>query len=204
MKNARQGEARRKSFRLPAVVPIVLYNGKRKWTAQRRFRETVAGPGSVARHVPDFEYILLDVNRYSEEELLEAGNMIGSVFLMEKARTGGSIPDRLREAVGVLGNLDPQDYRLFVSWVLQILSRDEPVEVRQELTEILRNAEPKEAGKMITNLERTIKKMKADARKEGRIEVAKLMLENGASLQQAHLYTRLPLDELERLQKDTK
>jgi hypothetical protein len=203
---ARRREARRESFRLPAVVPIVLYNGRRTWTAKRRFRETVVGPDSIARYVPDFEYILLDVNRYGEKELVEAGNMIASVFLMEKARTAGSIPERLRDVAGILGNLDPQDYQLFVSWVLHIASRGEPARVRRELEEILVNAKPKEAGKMITNLAR--KEGRAEGRAEGRMEgwigVAKMMLENGAPLSQVQLYTRLPLDELEKLQKNMK
>ena len=33
----------RKSFRLPAIVPIVLYNGERHWTAARSFRAMLAG-----------------------------------------------------------------------------------------------------------------------------------------------------------------
>lgn len=36
--NTPQFEKRRKSYKLPAIVPIVLYNGNAKWTAVRSFR----------------------------------------------------------------------------------------------------------------------------------------------------------------------
>ena len=35
LKNTKLNEFKRKSFRLPAIVPIVLYNGKNKWTAAK-------------------------------------------------------------------------------------------------------------------------------------------------------------------------
>ena len=41
--NTPAGERERKGFRLPAIVPAVLYNGRRSWTACRSFREYQAG-----------------------------------------------------------------------------------------------------------------------------------------------------------------
>ncbi|MQL53263.1 Rpn family recombination-promoting nuclease/putative transposase [Desulfofundulus thermobenzoicus] len=41
--NTLAGERERKGFRLPAIVPAVLYNGRRSWTACRSFREYQAG-----------------------------------------------------------------------------------------------------------------------------------------------------------------
>lgn len=37
--NTPEKERRRKGFRLPAIVPAVIYNGERGWTARRSFRE---------------------------------------------------------------------------------------------------------------------------------------------------------------------
>ena len=40
-KNCDKDARRKKSFRLPAVIPIVLHNGGRSWTASSRFKEMI-------------------------------------------------------------------------------------------------------------------------------------------------------------------
>jgi Putative transposase, YhgA-like. len=44
-KNTPEKERARKGFRLPSIVPAVLYNGKKGWTARRGFREYQWGTG---------------------------------------------------------------------------------------------------------------------------------------------------------------
>ena len=41
LKGLKKEEVKRKSFKLPAVVPIVLYNGKDEWTATKSFKEKI-------------------------------------------------------------------------------------------------------------------------------------------------------------------
>ncbi|WP_135550484.1 Rpn family recombination-promoting nuclease/putative transposase [Paenibacillus cymbidii] len=57
--------AARKSFKLPAIVPIVLYNGEAPWTANTTFRGGIAGDGRFGDELLDFSYLLIDVQRYS-------------------------------------------------------------------------------------------------------------------------------------------
>jgi hypothetical protein len=47
--------------RLPAVIPMVLYHGKRPWNGPIRFREMVDAPDDLAPFIPDFRYRLLDL-----------------------------------------------------------------------------------------------------------------------------------------------
>ncbi|MFD2114555.1 Rpn family recombination-promoting nuclease/putative transposase [Paenibacillus yanchengensis] len=58
----------RKTFQLPAIVPIVLYNGKRKWRAKRQFRELLAGEALFDSELLNFEYLLIDVVRYGIDD----------------------------------------------------------------------------------------------------------------------------------------
>jgi hypothetical protein len=64
LKNTDKKEAERKEFRLPSIIPIILYNGKGRWTAVRQFKETLAAAELFQKYVVDFEYILIDINRY--------------------------------------------------------------------------------------------------------------------------------------------
>lgn len=77
-------QVRKKDFKLPAVVPIVLYNGKNNWTACRSFREYLSGADLFGENIIDFKYILIDVNRYTEDELVNMGNLMSSVFLIDQ------------------------------------------------------------------------------------------------------------------------
>lgn len=49
LKNADKEEAARKTFRLPPIVPIVLYNGEAAWTAAQSFREDAGPCGNIRR-----------------------------------------------------------------------------------------------------------------------------------------------------------
>ena len=40
-KNSDENERKKKGYRLPAVIPMVLYNGEFKWTASKQFRELI-------------------------------------------------------------------------------------------------------------------------------------------------------------------
>lgn len=40
-KNSDKNKQKQKGCRLPAIMPIVLYNGERSWTASRRFKKMI-------------------------------------------------------------------------------------------------------------------------------------------------------------------
>lgn len=73
-----------KSFRLPAIVPIVLYNGAHTWTAARTFRDLLSGAQHFGNSLLNFEYIVLHVKQYEDAELLSLSNTIGAAFLLDK------------------------------------------------------------------------------------------------------------------------
>ena len=56
---------------LPQVYPIVFYHGQSRWTAPLNFRSLVAvGQDSpLLKHVPEFEYYLIDLSAIDEEQL---------------------------------------------------------------------------------------------------------------------------------------
>jgi predicted transposase/invertase (TIGR01784 family) len=87
MKNISDDEKKRKSFRMPYIVPIVLYNGEARWTAETKLRKLFVGEELFGEKMLNFEYHLIDVNRFPEKQLLSLENAIGTVFLLDQART---------------------------------------------------------------------------------------------------------------------
>lgn len=84
LKDTDKNAVRRKGFRLPVIVPCVLYNGAPDWTACRSFRDTLEGGDMFEDYVLDFKYILFDVKRYGDQELEELGNLIGAAFFVDR------------------------------------------------------------------------------------------------------------------------
>ncbi len=69
---------------LPVIVPLVLYRGPGKWKSSTRFSSLFHGPvEALARHIPDFQFILYDLSRHSDEEI-KGSVMLRVVLLLFK------------------------------------------------------------------------------------------------------------------------
>ena len=85
---------------LPPVLPVVIYNGRRPWTAPVDLAELIAsGRGaSLAWYQPSQRYFLLDEGRVGGADL-PPGNLVSALIALEANR------DQLR-APGVVGSVD--------------------------------------------------------------------------------------------------
>jgi len=73
--------------KLPAVVPVVLYNGRREWTAAREISALVERvPDGPDRYVPRLRYLLVDGMREPAPPG-EPGNLVGLLFALEQSRS---------------------------------------------------------------------------------------------------------------------
>ncbi|KKC30248.1 Rpn family recombination-promoting nuclease/putative transposase [Caldanaerobacter subterraneus KAk] len=165
LKDVPKKESRKKDFKLPVIVPIVLYNGSRKWTAKTSYKETLNSYETFGEYAVDFKYILIDVNRYTKEELLRLENLIASVFLLEQRVEFEEMMARLRELSEILNNLDKDEILLFKAWFKKILLARLPGKERGNIERII--DENKEVGMMISNLEKTILQEMKEREKKG-------------------------------------
>lgn len=74
-----------KNIKVPAVVPIVLYNGQIRWDAAKRFRDIVANEELFGNKIIDFKYNIFDINNeFSKEELLKNKTITAAIFLLDQ------------------------------------------------------------------------------------------------------------------------
>jgi predicted transposase/invertase (TIGR01784 family) len=104
--------------KLPAVFPIVLYNGKAKWTASTDIQPLIESTPSLEAYAIQFQYLLLNEKAYAKEQLLTIRNIVSTLFLAE-----GHYDIRLLEQE--LLNLydqedDKQAVSLFLNWFRQL------------------------------------------------------------------------------------
>ena len=202
-KNVSEKEAKRKSFRLPVIVPMVLYNGKRKWNVPINFKETLESYEMFEDQVLNFKYILINVRSFQEDELVNLSNLIGSVFLLDQ---GESIEENLRSLKRLSDNiekLESDEFELFFTWAKNILMQGKPEALSTEIINSLEKVRPGEVEKMITNIEKNLEKAWKEAEERGvekrNIEIAKQMLIDGEPVEKIMKYTGLSKEEIEEL-----
>jgi hypothetical protein len=89
--------------RLPPVLPIVLYNGKPRWTAETEVADLIAAAAAgLGRYCPRLRYLLLDEGRYADGELAPLRNVAAALFRMENSRTPQDVEQVLAALVELL------------------------------------------------------------------------------------------------------
>ncbi|HOJ10626.1 MAG TPA: Rpn family recombination-promoting nuclease/putative transposase [Clostridiales bacterium] len=170
-------ESERKDFKLPVIVPCVLYNGQYNWRVCTNFKETLVANELFDDYILDFNYILFDVARYSEEDLLKLGNLIGAVFYIDQKPQYEEMIKRLNNLVEHLKMLSDEDFKLFRVWLKNVAARGMTKEETGEIEKII--DENEEAGKMVYAVEIAIRNKIEEMKKQGLEEGFKEGIEKG-------------------------
>ena len=87
METLQKGITKRKDFRYPPILPIIYYEGRKMWTAPLDFRSRVNNGEIFEKFVPNFQYYLVPICQYENEELLEKADEISLIMLLNKLQT---------------------------------------------------------------------------------------------------------------------
>lgn len=118
----RQG-VRTSSGRLPPILPVVLYNGNRPWSAALDAEDLVEKvAGGLERHRPSLRYWLIDESRLSEAELDSERNLAAALFQLEQSH---GLPEVERLVRALHERLPDPEHgelrRAFAVWLCQVL-----------------------------------------------------------------------------------
>jgi hypothetical protein len=110
-----------KAFKYPPVLPMIYFDGPGKWTAEMNFRDKTALNDVFGKYIPSFEYVVINLNEISEEDLYRFGDTLSLVLLIDKIRG----PKDMR----LLKNI-PQDY-------IERFSKNFPDDLKQLLSNVV-------------------------------------------------------------------
>ncbi len=165
--------------KLPAVFPLVLYNGRRRWTAAREVSELIEPlPGSLKPYHPEQRYFLLEEAALSEADLTDTDNTVAGIIRLEGSRA----PADVRRAVSLLqkrlqGPQFASLRRAFVVWINRVVLRR--LMPGQELPEV---NELQEIDTMLAEtVEEWTRQWKEDGLREGRQQGLQQGLQQGES-----------------------
>ena len=124
-------ECKKKDYLYPRVNAIVLYTGKQKWNVSKSFNESQIS-SILEKDIEFAKYILVDINNYTEEKLLETPSFMTKALLIEKAKDNEQIANYIEKIVKII-NKDKENYSDNMKEIFKIM-----------LTQIIKNKIGKE------------------------------------------------------------
>lgn len=111
----------RSDFRLPAMVPIVFYNGEHNWTAVRNLRDYQIGGELFGKYILNLEYYLVNLSAIEEKDILSTNTVLDNIMYCDKFRKKTELAEAVRNAYNRIQQLDNQEKEEFSNWVKGIL-----------------------------------------------------------------------------------
>ena len=144
LKLLRGGEALGPDGRLPPVLPIVVYNGRPRWSAPEEVGEMVAAVGSgLALYQPRQRYLLIDEHALRAEDL-PPGNVVSAQITLEQGSVA-ALPPVLHELGRLLAGLRHASLRRgFAEWTRQVVERSDTAPTPSGLAGAVEALEEKE------------------------------------------------------------
>jgi predicted transposase/invertase (TIGR01784 family) len=191
----------RKGFKLPAVVPIILYNGDDNWTQVRRFSGYTKNAEIFGDCIIDFRYLLFDLKRTDDSALSSPEQLLDAVFSFDKERLmdeDGILPEELSEWwEKKTKKLSENDKFTLFGWILHILCKGI---VTEGINEIFENSIKKgDKSTMKHSLEVLADRMEDKAKKKRSFEIARKMRAEGIDVDTVARLTDLTVDDILRL-----
>jgi hypothetical protein len=114
--------------RLPAVLPLVLHNGKRPWRAPCDLGSLfVEVPPGLRRYLPQMCYLLLDVGRLDLDRPELVRNPIATVLQLEASKASEDFLLLTRKFADLVSRMDdPELRRILNSWWISLAQRTFP------------------------------------------------------------------------------
>ena len=105
---------------LPPVLRVVLYNGRRRWTAPVEMTELLAAGSDVLKpYQPSQRYYVLDVSRVPAADL-PAGNLVSGLIGLGKTSDAARLREALKALFGLLRQQKDETLtQAFVTWLRQ-------------------------------------------------------------------------------------
>ncbi len=159
--------AGRRAASLCPIIPIVVYHGRRRWTAPLSLSGLFRSPPALASFLPEQRYVLLDLQAWKQEEVI-GGLLLRVTLLVLQAIFRPGLPRNLTAISALLRQLN--DHSLREQVLGRILayaaSAGQGLSVT-EVTDVATAADPEKGGTIAMTL---AEKLRTEGLTAGRIE----------------------------------
>ena len=145
---------------LPIIIPLVVYHGKEGWNIKPTLGEMILGydelPQDIRALVPNYQYLLFDLSRFTDEEIKGAVITRITVMIMRDIQRKGisAIWEIVLEAVALLQELEDKETGLeYFEILMRYVFSARPDLTKDDLYELVKKIEttyPEGSEKVMT------------------------------------------------------
>jgi predicted transposase/invertase (TIGR01784 family) len=203
---ADRNERMRSAYRIPAVVPIVVYTGNAKWTPPLSFRDYQNKGELFGNSIIDFTYILLDTKRFSEDELSGIGSLVSMIFMLDEGIDVKHTARKLTTVGKILQKLSEEQQTELLSWVENILlskpGNKNVEEIKNVIQSIKRGEDVMETG-LFSFMDQAKEEGIEQGIEQGEVRaikrVLKTLVEKGYTTEEMASIALISVDEVQKL-----
>ena len=199
-----------KEYKIPIVIPIVLYTGRKKWNVKEYIKDAQE---SFKQYNGEElgRYKLVDVNNFTEEELLKEKTFLSKAMLIESKKDTEEMIESLEKIINILNedNIYTKQQKHLLTIMINLIFRNKinDDKITNNLIKKLDNKEEKEMLAILDTiaeeneriLQQGIRKGKIEGIKETTINNAKKMKKANIDIKLIMEITGLKKEEIERL-----
>ncbi|KQC06869.1 MAG: hypothetical protein APR55_04520, partial [Methanolinea sp. SDB] len=130
-RNSRKGK-------LPAVFPILLYNGSEKWTVGRDLA-TLIEQSIPRKYIPSFQYYAVIEKEVPDRVLKRVKGLVSAIIYLEKQGDEAALGQAIETVIELIREEQPEQLRMFSTWVNRMFGKvlsEEEADRITELTEV--------------------------------------------------------------------
>ena len=101
--------------KLPAVFPLLLYNGLEDWTIPVNIKELIDCQ-IPEKYIPDFEYYLIVEKDIPDEVLERLHNLVSAIIYLEKRRDEKGLKKAINKVIEMIRDENIIDVKMFTIW----------------------------------------------------------------------------------------
>ena len=190
-------EMKKAGYEFPRVIAIVLYTGRSKWKVEKL--EDLQRPLEWYKEI-DKEFELVDVNKYTEEELMKDELVITKAMLIEKQKDARKVRDILNKINQIVKN-KPEKIKLLLEILKFILLNSKSEEIRKEADKIIKEYKGGEEAvlNMVNIYNKALDEQRDAGDRQRQIKTAKRLLKEKMKPEFIAKITDLSIEEIEKL-----
>jgi predicted transposase/invertase (TIGR01784 family) len=124
--------------KLPAIFPVLLYNGSKDWTIPTNIQDLIEGT-IPSRYIPSFEYYPVIENKISDRVLKKIKGTVAAIIYLEKQKDEKLLREAVDTVVELIKEEHPEQLRMFSVWLNRMFQNalnEKELERIKELTEV--------------------------------------------------------------------
>ena len=187
--NVDREKVKQKCYKVPLIIAVVIYTGSGNWKVPQNLLQVQEQCTTYLKEqlgINSF-YVLEDVNKYSNQELLEINNFLEKIFLLEKSKNEEEVKENFIKIIEKLqeeekqGKITKEAKEEFENNIIKILlpkiSEEEIKEQLQKVEKTNKKGDGKMYGLAVCDmLARENRKIEKRGLRNGIIQVATNML----------------------------